>query len=81
MTITAVVTIHLLPPTPRPPRTLALSTMADAVKKLVEEKMTLLRSKLDQIPVLQDVEVSKEFDGWLSLLSAAAAAAVRSLDK
>jgi hypothetical protein len=32
--------------------------MADAVKTLVEEKLSILRSNLDKIPVIQEVEVS-----------------------
>mmetsp|Transcript_19416 Transcript_19416/g.46919 ORF Transcript_19416/g.46919 Transcript_19416/m.46919 type:complete len:191 (+) Transcript_19416:111-683(+) len=39
--------------------------MADAAKKFAEEKLTLLRTKLDQIPALQEVEdkvkVPKEY--------------------
>ena len=31
----------------------------DSVKTMTKEKMDLLRSKLDQIPALQEVEVSE----------------------
>jgi hypothetical protein len=33
----------------------------DQVKSIVLDKLSLLRSKLDQIPALQDVEVSCEW--------------------
>ena len=33
--------------------------MADAAKAFAEEKLALLRTKLDQIPALQEVEVSR----------------------
>ena len=34
--------------------------MADAAKAFAEEKLALLRTKLDQIPALQEVEVSRD---------------------
>jgi hypothetical protein len=48
---------------PKSANNFIMAAALDSVKAVAQEKLGLLRTKLDQIPALQDVEVSLRL-GW-----------------